>query len=86
MSWWCRCRFIDSPKLPLFMFDKKGLPLDKAAQEQEETQLLLFLCGVYLPVLGMDVMIESCVGNVKVVRVHGWGHGLQGYTWCAPNA
>ena len=69
MRWWCR--FIDNSKLPLLLFKKDELPLNKAAQERVETQLLLFtmfLCRVDPPILG--ITIDSYVGHVKAVHVH----------------
>ena len=68
MRWWCR--FIDSSGLPLFLFEKGELPLDKAAQERVETQLLLFvvfLCRIEPPILG--ITIDAYVGHVKAVHV-----------------
>jgi hypothetical protein len=68
MRWWCR--FIDNSKLPLMLFEKGELPLDKAAQEGVETQLLpftMFLCRVNPPILGID--IDTYVGHVKAVHV-----------------
>ena len=68
MRWWCR--FIDSSGLPLLLFEKQELPLDKAAQERVETQLLLFimfLCRIDPPILG--ITIDAYVGHVKAVHV-----------------
>ena len=68
MRWWCR--FIDNSKLPLLLFKKSEIPLNKAAQERVETQLLLFtmfLCRVDPPILG--ITIDSYVGHVKAVHV-----------------
>jgi hypothetical protein len=68
MRWWCR--FIDSSGLPLFLFEKGELPLDKAAQERVETQLLLFvvfLCRIEPPILG--ITIGAYIGHVKAVHV-----------------
>jgi hypothetical protein len=68
MRWWCR--FIDSSGLPLLLFEKDELPLNKAAQERVETQLLLFvifLRRIDPPILG--ITIDAYVDHVKAVHV-----------------
>jgi hypothetical protein len=70
MRWWCR--FIDKSGLPLLLFTKDELPLDKEAQERVETQLLLFvicLCCVSSPKPLLGSTIDGYVGHAKALHV-----------------
>ena len=70
MRWWCR--FIDKSGLPLLLFEKHELPLDREASERVETQLLLFvifLCRVSSPRHLLGCTIDSYVGHVKALHV-----------------
>ena len=70
MRWWCR--FIDKSGLPLLLFTKDELPLNKEAQERVETQLLLFvicLCRVSSPKPLLGSTIDGYVGHVKALHV-----------------